>query len=290
MFFPTVIYELMRDKNRYIRLSAIPVILLSFFRVDFPDCAAVFAISMISAVLSFRTAAMEAGKDELIRLRDASEENRLLLTEKNRYLISGRDNEVNLAVLSERNRIAREIHDNVGHMLSRTLLQMGALGVINKDENIKPYLDEINSSLNNAMTSIRESVHNLHDDSVCLSSTIKEIIKPLEENYTVKLDMDISENASREVKFCFIGIIKEAVSNILRHSSGDSVAIALREHPAFYQAWVEDNGKNTSAVKEGGIGLENMKTRAEKLGGIFQYSSKKDSFRIFVSIPKEKNI
>ena len=44
------------------------------------------------------------------------------------------DYEIYLATLKERNRIAREIHDNVGHMLTRSILQLGALSVINKDE------------------------------------------------------------------------------------------------------------------------------------------------------------
>lgn len=46
------------------------------------------------------------------------------------------DYEIYLATLKERNRIAREIHDNVGHMLTRSILQLGALSVINKDETV----------------------------------------------------------------------------------------------------------------------------------------------------------
>lgn len=42
-----------------------------------------------------------------------------------------------LATLNERNRIAREIHDNVGHLLSRSLLQVGALQVVNRDETVR---------------------------------------------------------------------------------------------------------------------------------------------------------
>ena len=44
------------------------------------------------------------------------------------------DYEIHLATLKERNRIAREIHDNVGHLLSRSLLQTGALQVMNHDK------------------------------------------------------------------------------------------------------------------------------------------------------------
>ena len=47
------------------------------------------------------------------------------------------DTEIYLATLKERNRIAREIHDNVGHMLSRSILMVGALKTVNQAENLK---------------------------------------------------------------------------------------------------------------------------------------------------------
>ena len=46
-----------------------------------------------------------------------------MLTQKNKDLLEKQDYEIHVATLKERNRIAREIHDNVGHMLSRSLLQ-----------------------------------------------------------------------------------------------------------------------------------------------------------------------
>ena len=57
-----------------------------------------------------------------------------MLQEKNKNLMEKQDYEIYLATLRERNRIAREIHDNVGHMPSRSILQMGALITIHKEE------------------------------------------------------------------------------------------------------------------------------------------------------------
>ena len=69
-----------------------------------------------------------------------------------------------MATLKERNRIAREIHDNVGHMLSRAILQMGALSTVYEEEPLHGQLLKVNDTLNLAMNNIRESVHDLHDD------------------------------------------------------------------------------------------------------------------------------
>lgn len=288
LFYPVNIYEIMYRNNRYVKLSFCILPLICFIFNTVLLSISVVSVSIVSALLSMRTEKNEQLGLKLIKLRDSTEENQQLLLERNKYLMLGRDNEINLAVMSERNRIAREIHDNVGHMLSRTLLQMGALRIINKDSNLDSHLEEINNSLNSAMTSMRESVHNLHDDSVSLDKTVRELIKPLESDFSVKLDMDISEKTPKEIKFCFIGIIKEAVSNIIRYSNGDSVVIVIREHPGFYQASVEDNGENSGNINQGGIGLENMKIRAEKLGGIFKFYAEKNKFRVFVSIPKGK--
>lgn len=63
---------------------------------------------------------------EIRRIKDDSEERTLLLAEKNKALQEKQNYEIYAATLRERNRIAREIHDNVGHLLSRTILLTGA--------------------------------------------------------------------------------------------------------------------------------------------------------------------
>ena len=80
------------------------------------------------------------------------------LVEKNKAMQRNQDYEIYLATLKERNRIAREIHDNVGHMLTRSILQLGALSVINKDETVGEAINDLSGTLNTAMTSIRSSV------------------------------------------------------------------------------------------------------------------------------------
>ena len=80
---------------------------------------------------------------ELKRLRDNSHELAMLLTEKHRELLQKQDYEVRLAMLSERGRIAREIHDHVGHLLSRSILQVGALLATQKDEGTRSALSVI---------------------------------------------------------------------------------------------------------------------------------------------------
>ena len=191
------------------------------------------------------------------------------------------------ATLRERNRIAREIHDNVGHVLSRTILLTGAARAINKDQNLDSLLKGLDNSLNSAMDSIRSSVHDLHDDAVNLQETIKGIITDIKiEN--VEFEYDMSEIIPREIKYCFISIVKEAISNAMKYSSATQIKIIMREHPAIYQLCIEDNGKGCADYDKNttGIGLKNMQERVNTLNGNLQINGEK-GFRIFVVIPKQ---
>lgn len=224
--------------------------------------------------------------------QDDSRENHLLLTEKNKALMEKQDYEIYTATLRERNRIAREIHDSVGHVLSRSILLLGAAKAVNRQMELHPMLDDLDSSLNSAMDSIRSSVHDLHDDSV----NLEEAIRNLTAGFTfcpVTLQYDMTRMVPREVRYCFISITKEALSNVIKHSNAGQVRITMQEHPALYQLCVEDNGTKSpdmsnrkGASSHNGIGLANMQDRVRALNGILQISTD-SGFRIFITIPKE---
>ena len=237
-------------------------------------------------------------------LRDDGEEQRRKLKHQNQQLIEAKDGELIRTQLEERNRIAREIHDNVGHTLSRAILQMGALLAIHKAEPLNSQLNAVRQTLDLTMNNIRESVHNLHDESIRLPDALKQTTSTLEEQFTTRLYLDVSDNVPKEIKYAVIGIVKEGVSNIIKHSKNDTADIYVQEHPGFYQIIVHDyptaNPQDTTMVqhtagpdvsqdqpmpKNEGIGLENIYSRAEKLGGKVRITTD-NGFKIFVTIPK----
>ena len=107
---------------------------------------------LAAAVLLYRrTRRLNELEQEYKRARDDSRELTLMLEKKNQDLLEKQDTEVYLATLKERNRIAREIHDNVGHMLSRSILMVGALKTVNQAENLKVPMEQLDQTLNEAM-------------------------------------------------------------------------------------------------------------------------------------------
>lgn len=242
---------------------------------------------LIAIVLDRKTNKYNKTDIELRQNVDSGEEKALLLSEKNKALVEKQDSEIYAATLRERNRIAREIHDNVGHVLSRTILLTGAARTANKDQNLDSLLKGLDESLNSAMDSIRSSVHDLHDDAVNLQEVIMGIISDIKtENVEFKYDM--SQIIPREVKCCFAGVTKEGLSNAVKYSNATQIKITMREHPAIYQLCIEDNGRGCKNYDKNttGIGLKNMRERVEALNGTLQINGGK-GFRIFIVIPKQ---
>lgn len=300
---PVVIYELYGCRL-YVEMVIVGIIFLANITGLSPlSIALIIVTAFLACVMYAKTSTNEKLGHMVKSIRDDSEEKSLLLAEKNKHLIEKQDSEIYVATLKERNRIAREIHDNVGHMITRSILQMGALMTINKEEPLHSQLESVKNNLDVAMNNIRESVHDLHDESVDLKQTITELATGLDSKFTYKIDYDISTRIGRNYKYTIIGIVKEAVSNIIKHSENDIVDIILREHPGMYQVVVHDyrlaskhdEQANTRRSKtdidylnSGGIGMQNMRDRVESLHGNIAISTE-NGFRIFVSLPKTED-
>ncbi len=283
-FFPVFFYDMARQK-----MYVMGALFLLLFGLNLPETieriAAWGLAAAISLIFAYKTEKKQYLSNELIRIRDSGVELNLALKEKNRSLLEKQDYEIHLATLSERNRIAREIHDNVGHMVSRLILMTGALLTVEKEGVVHDQLLSMKDTLNQAMDSIRRSVHDLHEDAVDLRQAVDEILEPVRAKYEVRLEYDMSKEVPRKVKYCLIATTKEAVSNIIKHSNGNRITVSMREHPAFYQFSIKDNGTVQKERKGRGIGLQNMKERVDSLGGSF-YIHTKTGFEIFLMIPK----
>lgn len=283
---PVIIYDILMDKRYKLLIVPVVAMLVNYSELDILQILIILCAVLVTYLLWEKTSRLEIVEKKLILTRDSSVEMNLLLKEKNKNLLEKQDKEIYLATLQERNRIAREIHDNVGHMLTRSILQVGALLIVNKDETQKESLASLQETLNSAMTSIRTSVHDLHDDSINFKMLIEEALKALEGGYKVNCEYDFSNEFPKKIKLCFIGVVRECVSNVVKHSNADTVNIVIREHPGLYQLTFSDNGSTAEGITNSGIGLINMRERVESIGGIINFNSSGNGFRVFISVPK----
>lgn len=281
---PLLLYDAVRVKKWYLAVFAVGAC-LHLASLSALQICLFCGLLPLSVLLGWRTQQWENWVQTAHQQHDQASELQQKLTQRNRQLQTAQNDAVLMATLQERNRIAREIHDNVGHMLTRALLQTGALAVCVKEEPLKAAVAALQETLDSAMTSIRSSVHKLHDDAIPLEKSVQDCLQPLKDTYHITLTYDSSEQVPSVIKLCLLGVLKESLSNVVKHSNGDSIQIVLREHPAFYQLSITDNGTG-SHLQQTGIGLETMRDRAEQVNGLIRFYAKKESFRVFLSIPK----
>ena len=309
ILLPIIIYEAFLDRQYAAGLVLFAGSAFACTSLEIHSILFIFLVAVLAVYLSYKTKKEDVLERNNMKIRDESEIKKEMLQKQNSNLLEEQDKNIYTAQLSERNRIAREIHDNVGHMLSRSILQVGAMMVVHKNEPIAEDLKSLRETLDTAMNNIRESVHDIRDEAIDLESAIKEMAEPLKGKYTVSIEFDADKKTvDKDVKYAVINIVKEAVSNIIKYSSNENVLIKFDEHPSMYQLVIHDypvnhrdgsvidsgkagkgaeriNQNTLDTLKSNGMGLENIRTRAVQLGGQANFSTE-NGFRIFVRIPK----
>lgn len=286
-FIPLLLYDVFLKPYALAGLIVIFPAAVNFSEVSWQPYIVLFSIICLALLIKYYAVRLETLKNSYTTMRDNTKEFEFSLEQKNKELLEKQDYEVRLATLNERNRIAREIHDSVGHVMASSILQVGALIATATDNTAKESLITLKNTLTDGMNSIRSSVHDLHADSIDLNSQLYALVK----EFTfcpLAFDYDVQNIPPVKLSYSVIAIVKEALSNIIKHSDATAAAIIFRELPGFYQLIISDNGSPENIDAEKGMGIRNVKARIESLNGHVHISSDK-GFRIFISIPKEKD-
>lgn len=297
IFVPLLLYDIFHTKYQIIALTVPFFLLYQIPEYKLQTISFIFIFLGVSCFIKFKTDYFIKLKNEYNELRDNSTKLSLQLKEKNQSLLKNQDYEINLATLNERNRISKELHDSIGHLLSRSLLQVGALLTVVKEEPVREGLTDLKLALSGGMDQIRSSIHNMYDESIDLYAQFEHLVK----GFTfcpVIYEYDITNPPSLQLKHCLIAIAKEALSNIIRHSNATKVIIILREHPAMYQLIIQDNGTIEDLHREhltktltyqeydDGMGLKNIYDRVKSFEGNINITLEQ-GFKIFITVPKK---
>lgn len=253
-------------------------------------------LSVAATLLSLRTAQLEREQERMRRTRDELQERALALEARNRDLADRQDYEVELATLAERARIAREIHDNVGHQLTRASLQTEALRVVHANEpGVAADFADVKHTVDEALQLVRSSVHALNDNAADLSVQLERIVEDVRSDGGPQIELEVlAEHAPANVVNCFAAVLREALSNTMRHAHARNVTVRCMEHPSFYQLIVTDDGEG--GIQAGGrgvaagMGLGSMRERVEVLGGTFTAGPRAGApgWRVFATVPKQQ--
>ena len=258
-----------------------------------PVLALVPVICALAALLALRTTEEETTRARLHAMRDDLREKVLALQDANSRLLRAQDHELRAAALSERTRIAREIHDGVGHVLTRLLLRVKALQVTHRDEpGVVADLATLDSDLGEALDSMRRSVHALSEEGEELATSLN-LLGSRCGIAKVEVDCSTQTEPPPAVARCVVAVVREALTNAARHGRAASARVAVTDYPAFWQVTVDNDGivppedePLLDGDKNAGLGLRSMTERVEALGGRVRITPRQ-RFTVFATIPRD---
>jgi signal transduction histidine kinase len=198
------------------------------------------------------------------------------------------------SALQERNRIAREIHDSLGHTLTAQSIQLDSVSLLqytNRDE-ANLFLQEAKLLCKQALQEVRHSVAALRTDPFrgkSLNQIATELVKEfqvttaIEPTYTI----GVTHSVPTEVVAATYRVLQEALTNIARHSAATAVMIQLLTQDGVLHLKIQDDGKGFDPTQNStGFGLQCMQERISALGGQFSLSSQPgDGCQISIKIP-----
>ena len=180
-----------------------------------------------------------------------------------------------LAVVEERNRVARDLHDSAKQKAFAALAQLGAVnGILKKNpENVWSHLMEAENLVYEVIQELTFLIQEMYPMALKekgLATTLREYIFEWENRNGVMINLVI-KNARRmdlEMEQAIYRMIQEALANVARHSQSDKVDVSLVYNAETVAVTVEDNGLGFDAIRRAaGMGLRIIKERAESIGG-----------------------
>lgn len=198
------------------------------------------------------------------------------------------------ATLYERNRIAREIHDSLGHSLTaQTILLENALLFLSQDvDRAQGYLLDAKATAYQALKDVSGSVATLRASplqgktlSAELPALINDICKPA--HIDCQCTVDLPKPLADEVSLGVFRIVQEALTNVVKHSQATLVQVKLVANRDRLHLQVLDNGQGFDPSKNTtGFGLRGIRERAANLGGDCQLRSAPEAgCQVSVTLP-----
>jgi PAS domain S-box-containing protein len=199
----------------------------------------------------------------------------------------------------ERRRIARELHDEAGQLLTALLVGLRALEDARKLAHVKVQGQRLREITAQAIDEVGRLARGLHptvlDDhglGVALSRYVTEYTK----SHKIAVDLTLNELDSSDlppaVQIALYRILQEALTNVARHSGAKTVSIRFARLATVLEVAVIDDGcgfdAKAVAVSSHRLGIQSMRERAAMLGGTLSFTPQRKGTKILVQVPLAK--
>lgn len=226
-------------------------------------------------------------KEQLTKQLDNERKLRYDLEETKQKLIDSQQEIILLTEVHERNRIARDIHDKVGHQLTGTLLALETAKMMDDLDIKQQFIEKSYNQLSQGVEMVRETVHDISTEHKVGFTSLVDIVESFdfcEINYDYSGDVN---SIPTHIYVVLIMNLKEALTNIMKYSEASHVDIKLEVTNVFIRLSIIDNGKGADEIQEG-LGLSNMRQRLYGVNGVLSYHSH-DGFNVVMYIKKGRS-
>lgn len=225
----------------------------------------------------------DAARSERERTREAQE-----LAQRIAEL---RDRDVERAVVEERLRIARDVHDITGHHLSAISLQAAGGGRTTSDPVARETLERIHRLTSEALGQTRRALGVLRESEPAVRvptprlEHVEQLLEPARDaGLTVDLRRDgIARPLSDELEVCAYRVVQESLTNVIRHAGASAVGVRVSYGEQELLIVVEDDGVGGPGRPGGGI--EGMRERVAIVGGRFAAGPAGQGWSVRASLP-----
>ena len=198
---------------------------------------------------------------------------------------------------AERKRIAKDLHDRLGSMLSMVKLNYKSIEdsiAKVKEENKKQY-SQANALLDEACNTVREIAHNMVSGVLTkfgLVAALEDLKNTIEGTNTFQLELvthGLDNRLENNLEIELYGIVQELIHNVIKHAKANEVSVQLLKRVDGVNLTVIDDGigfDNSKEESKSGMGLKSVASRVQELNGVFDIDTGKgNGTTIAVDIP-----
>ncbi|WP_209325640.1 sensor histidine kinase [Brevibacterium renqingii] len=196
---------------------------------------------------------------------------------------------------SQRMRIARDLHDTIGHTLSVAALHTSVAAEARDPEEAAAALERVRTATSEALRELRGTVKVLRDESLDAQSPagalglaslerVTESARAAGLEVSAEVDVDAAR-LPRDVDAVAFRIVQESMTNVLRHSTATHVAIAIGLDGSELVLDITDDGTSLAHDPVEGAGIRGMRERVHLLGGDFAAGPGERGFTVRARLP-----
>jgi signal transduction histidine kinase len=239
-----------------------------------------FAAGAMSLLLLLGFAIAVVSTMYLARLERVSEKEQSR-AEQAEYELRRLSNQLVRVQEDERRTISRELHDEVGQILTGLRMELGSLSRGETDGTFRERLESVKRLAEDALRSVRNLALLLRPsmlDDLGLEPALRWQAKEFSRRYGIPVSVNIDGNVEtlpETVRICLYRAIQEALTNCMKHAEATRVSVTVKQQEDSVSAAVQDNGQgfDPHSLETRGLGLVGMEERARALQGQLTVSS-----------------